>query len=254
MSHLNIIQAAFSAQAENFSQPGLTVTDPNHVGWMMASLELSPGWLVLDVAAGTGLLSRAMAPQVRQAVALDATPAMIREGAKAGLPNVFFVNSIAEYLPSAANTFDMVICRFAIHHFVDPMIPVREMVRVVRTGGRVALIDLVAPDDERLAQSYNHLEQLRDPSHTRALRQIELEALIGDRGLALSPSLIRDIPVHVDRWLALTKTDEKTSEVIRGELRAELRGATTTGMRPFVADDALYFQQTWVITIGRKLA
>jgi hypothetical protein len=40
-----------------------------------------------------------MAPQVRQAVALDATPAMIREGAKAVInarpPNVFFVNSIA---------------------------------------------------------------------------------------------------------------------------------------------------------------
>ena len=99
MSHLNIIQSAFSTQAENFSQLGLTITDPNHVSWMMTSLELDPAWRVLDVAAGTGLLSRAMAPQVRQAVALDATPAMIREGAKAvinaRLPNAFFVNSIA---------------------------------------------------------------------------------------------------------------------------------------------------------------
>ena len=92
----------------------------------------------------------------------------------------------------------MAICRFAIHHFVDPAIPVKEMVRVCRAGWRVVLIDLAAPDDEQLAQSYNRLEQLRDPSHTRALRQTQLEALLSECGLALSQSLARNIPVHVE--------------------------------------------------------
>ena len=170
--HLNAVRAAFSAQAADFSRPGLTVTDPHHLGWMLASLELDPAWSVLDVAAGTGLLSLAIAPQVRQVLALDATPAMIREGtravAAAGPTRITFVNGLAENLPAAAGAFDLVACRFAIHHFKDPRRPVSDMLRVCRAGGRIALVDLIASDDTRLAQSYNHFERLRDPSHTRA--------------------------------------------------------------------------------------
>ena len=49
-------------------------------------------------------------------------------------------------------------------------------------GGRVALIDMVSPDDPAVALTYNHLERLRDPSHVRALTADELQGLVREVG------------------------------------------------------------------------
>ena len=256
MSNLQQIRAAFSAQAENFSQPGQTLSDPHLLSWMVAALDLGPAIQALDVAAGTGIHSAALAPHLRNVVALDATPAMIHKGIRsagqAGFSNVAFVLGLAQQLPVAANTFDRVACRFAVHHFPDPAKAVLEMTRACSLGGKVILIDLVSPDNDQLADSYNHLETLRDPSHVRALTIQELEGLLLQSGLTLRPSISRAIPVQVNRWLGLTNTDETRAQVICEALLAELTGSKATGMRPFMAQEGLHFHQTWAIAVGQK--
>jgi ubiquinone/menaquinone biosynthesis C-methylase UbiE len=148
---------------------------------MVERLRLQPHFAVLDVAAGTGHLSRAMAPHVARVVAVDLTPEMLAEGrreaARQGLTNVVFEPGMAEHLPYDEGAFDLVVSRFALHHFAEARRPLQEMARVCRRGSRVAIIDLVSPDDPAVAATYNHLERLRDPSHTRALAAAELRAL-----------------------------------------------------------------------------
>jgi hypothetical protein len=126
------------------------------------------------------------------------------------------------------------------------------MTRACSLGGKVILIDLVSPDNDQLADSYNHLETMRDPSHVRALTIQELEGLLLQSGLTLRPSISQAIPVQVNRWLGLTHTDDTTAQVICEALLAELTGSKATGMRPFMAQEGLHFHQTWAIAVGQK--
>ena len=119
---------------------------------------------MLDVAAGTGHVARRLAPSVRAVVALDATRAMLEQGRAQGVPNVIFVQGDAASMPFLDGSFDMVVSRFAVHHFEDPAVQVAEMRRCLRPGGRLAIADLVA--DPAAAAEQNRLEALRDPSHT----------------------------------------------------------------------------------------
>jgi ubiquinone/menaquinone biosynthesis C-methylase UbiE len=124
---------------------------------------------VLDVAGGTGIVSRALAHRVARAVVVDSTPAMIDEGRRHAvaerLTNLQFVRGAAANLPYAA--FTLVFARFVLHHLIDPHQALTEMARVCRPGGRVVVMDLAASTDPRIAERQDRMEQLRDRSHVR---------------------------------------------------------------------------------------
>ena len=123
--------------------------------WISCPLEKE--FRVLDVAAGTGHLSRAIAPHVREVTAIDITPEMLaqarEETARSNLDNISFEEGNAEQLPYEADHFDLVVSRLAIHHFENPIIQLQEMVRVCKPHHRVAIIDLLAPEDDEVAES-----------------------------------------------------------------------------------------------------
>src|SRR5918997_1524987 len=214
---------------------------------MMDTLDPGPHDAVLDVAAGTGHLGRAIAPRVRCVVCLDLTPGMLHEGEQAaqreGLTNITFLRGAAENLPYPQSAFDAVVSRFAVHHFVEPLVQVREMVRVCRPGGKVVLIDLVAPEEKGEAAAYNRLERLRDPSHTLALSTEELRGVLESCGLSGIRTASRDVDVEAERWLALTSTPTARARAIWEDLMGDVLGSASTGMRPFLHDGALIFTQ-----------
>jgi SAM-dependent methyltransferase len=245
--HHRLVEQQFARQAPGFGQEGLTLTSRDYLAWMIDTLEPDPHDAVLDVAAGTGHLGRAIAPRVRRVVCLDLTPDMLHEGEQAaqreGLTNVTFLSGAAEDLPYPDSVFDAVVSRFAVHHFVEPMVQVREIVRVCRPGGKVVLIDLVAPTDEGEAAAYNRLERLRDPSHTRALSAEGLRGHLADCGLTGIRTASRDVEVEAERWLALTSTPTARARAIREDPMQDVLGSLSTGMRPFLHDGALMFTQ-----------
>jgi ubiquinone/menaquinone biosynthesis C-methylase UbiE len=252
----DVVRREFGQQAARFGEQGLTLSDQAYLQWMVEQLDLQPHFEVLDVAAGTGHLSRAIAPHVKRVVALDLTPEMLaqgrREAEQQGLTNVVFEQGEAEHLGYANDAFDLVATRFSLHHFADPRGPVQEMVRVCRRGGRVAVIDLVSPDDPTVAARYNHLERLRDPSHLRALTADELPRLMLEAGLEIVRMVPRDVEVHLDRWLDLTRAAPEARQAIRAALTQDLDGVQTTGMRPYIREQALKFLHAWLIVVGAK--
>ena len=254
--HNEIVRREFAKQARSFGSPGLTLARQDYLRWVVKALPVHPGLCVLDVASGTGHLARAMAPHVREVIAIDATAEMLEEGRKeaerVGLSNVVFELGFAEHLPHGDRSFDMVVCRFAVHHFIDPPVPIGEMARICRPGGTVAVIDLVAPDDEGLAERYNRLEGMRDPSTTVVVSAEALGQFCVDAGLAVRRTDSRDVEVNVEQWLALTKTSKENADVIRREMRNELAGGETTGMRPFERDGQLMFRHRWAIVVAER--
>jgi ubiquinone/menaquinone biosynthesis C-methylase UbiE len=252
----DVVRREFGQQAARFGEQGLTLSNQGYLQWMVERLDLRPHFEVLDVAAGTGHLSRAMAPHVKRVVALDLTPEMLaqgrREAEQQGLTNLVLEQGEAESLPYPNDAFDLVVSRFSLHHFADPHGPVEEMVRVCRRGGSVAIIDMVSPQDPAVAATYNHLERLRDPSHTRALTADELQRLMREAGLDIVRMVPRDVEVELDRWLDLTRAAPEARQTIRAVLTQELRGLQTTGMRPFMRDRELKFLHAWLIIVGVK--
>jgi ubiquinone/menaquinone biosynthesis C-methylase UbiE len=252
----DVVRRAFGQQAARFGEQGLTLSNQAYLRWMVEQLDLQPHFEVLDVAAGTGHLSRAIAPHVKRVVALDLTLEMLdqgqREAEQQGLTNVVFEQGEAEHLTYANEAFDLVVTRFSLHHFADARGPVQEMVRVCRRGGKVAVIDMVSPDDPAVAETYNHLERLRDPSHVRALTADELQRLMREAGLDVMHTHPRDVEVHLDRWLDLTRAAPAARETIREALRQDLQGFKTTGMRPYRRDQEVKFLHAWLIAVGVK--
>jgi ubiquinone/menaquinone biosynthesis C-methylase UbiE len=254
--HADAIERAFSQQAPGFEDPSYNRIFTTDAEWMFARLALGPDDLVLDAAAGTGLVARAVAPAVRAVVALDATAAMLATGKaeadKAGLRNVLFQRGDAAALPFADGSFDVVVSRFALHHFEEPAVQLREMARCLRDGGTLAVGDLRADDDAEIAAAMDRLERLRDPSHTRMLPAAELAGLLTGAGLDPGAPETRDVERPLEPWLAQTATPEDVADAIRATLRAELAGGPVTGFRPRERDGELWFTHRLVSFLSRR--
>ena len=95
---------------------------------------------VLELAAGTGIVTRAMARTLPAAVAMTATdlnPAMlIQAKSHAGLERIQWQEADALSLPFADQQFDYIVCQFGVMFFPDKVAGFREALRVLRSGGR----------------------------------------------------------------------------------------------------------------------
>jgi SAM-dependent methyltransferase len=152
-------------------------------------VELARPWpdaLALDVATGTGHTAFALAPHVRQVIAIDVTPEMLAQGERlkdeGGMTNVQFRIADAHDLPFDDATFDIVTCRRAAHHFADIARTLREMKRVLKGYGRLVIDDRSVPEDDFVDATMNRLDWLHDESHVREYRASEWESMLREAG------------------------------------------------------------------------
>jgi len=199
------VQAQFTRTAEAFARYATRDT-PGMLAERLQFAALAPGDLILDVACGPGAFTLAAARQVRFARGVDLTIAMLQQARafqqERQTLNVFFDCAEAERLPYANRTFDFVTCQFAFHHMPCPEATLSEMVRVAKTRGRVYLVDSVGPEDASTAELHNHIERLRDPSHTVTLSTKALETLFESQGLHVLKQRILDRPRSFNHWMA----------------------------------------------------
>lgn len=246
------IQEEFKKQAPQWQQH----ENSPHLRWVIEHLDLQPHFEVLDVAAGTGILSRALATHVQRVVALDLTPEMLAQGQReadhSSLNNIRFEQGAAEKLPYPAESFDMVATRFSIHHFQSPNAVLQEMARVCRPNGQLVVIDLVSPEDLKLATRYNNLERLRDSSHTWALSASGLRRAVAGLGLEIVAEYVREVEMHAANWLDFTRTEPGPRQSILNAWHGELQGLGQTGFQPFLREGQLMFQHHWGIVVGKK--
>jgi SAM-dependent methyltransferase len=255
MTHDEVVRTEFARQAPGFSE-GSLFADPRLNGWVCRHLEpLTSEMVALEVACGAAHQAQAVAEHVRQVVGVDLTPEMLETGrrrlAEAEVGNVLLQEGNASSLPFVDRSFDLAYSRFALHHVEDPAAVLAESTRVVRDGGRVAVIDVVSSDPD-LADRYNDYERRRDPSHTRALTRDELERAFATTGLEIGHVTQTEITLPVDRWLAQASTPDDVGDAIVADLRSDLEGGPPTGMRPVDEDGHLSYTQTWEIVVADR--
>ncbi|MGA7386358.1 MAG: methyltransferase domain-containing protein [Pseudolabrys sp.] len=146
-------------------------------------------WHGLDVATGGGHVAYAFAPQVARMWATDITQEMLdlvrAEAQKRGLSNIRVAYAKAEALPFEDESFDLVTCRIAPHHFDSIPEFLAEVRRVLRPQSLFALVDNVVPQGS-VGDYINAFERFRDPSHLRAWTMDEWRAALMKHGLAIT--------------------------------------------------------------------
>lgn len=145
-------------------------------------------WRVLDVATGGGHVAYTFAPHVARVWATDITQEMLdmvkTEAAQRGLGNVRTTYAKAEALPFEDESFDLVTCRIAPHHFDSIPEFLAEAHRVLKPGGTFALVDNIVPEGS-VGDYVNAFERFRDPSHLRAWTMDEWRAALKTAGFTI---------------------------------------------------------------------
>jgi SAM-dependent methyltransferase len=139
----------------------------------------------LDVGTGAGALAFALAPIVREVVGIDPVPELLALGRERAPANVELVEGDGAALPFEDGSFDLAGTLRTLHHVRRPELVMAEMARVTRPGGRVLVIDQVAPIDPLDAVAVDAFERARDPGHTRLLPEADLRGLFDANRLVL---------------------------------------------------------------------
>ena len=249
------IRKSFTIQARNFESAKMSFSKQEYLDYTVESIDLGRDDKALDAAAGTCACGRSIAPFVESVVCLDATEAMLEvgraEAKKSGIANMEFVNGFVESMPFEDETFDIVITRLAFHHFTEMEKPFSEMDRVLKTGGKLVIIDMEAAE-ETLRGIEDKIETMRDPSHVKNRSLDEFGRIYEKHGYTVTKREATVIPVSLSAWMELTQTPEDVCREIEGLMKAELAGGALTGFRPYTRDGEVYFEQRWVLFIGIK--
>jgi ubiquinone/menaquinone biosynthesis C-methylase UbiE len=122
------------------------------------------GLAALDIGCGTGFLSLELAARGHHVTGIDFAPQMLalaKEKAATAQATIRFEEVDAENLPFAPASFDLVITRHVLWTLPHPEAAIAEWIRVLRPGGRLAVIDgqsLVAPGEEQTASARRSAE------------------------------------------------------------------------------------------------
>jgi ubiquinone/menaquinone biosynthesis C-methylase UbiE len=178
---------------------------------------------VLDAGTGTGALAFALAPLVAEVVGVDLVPELLDEARKrAGeFTNVSFVEGDVTKLPSDLGEFDLSGSLRTLHHVRRPELAVSELARVTRLGGRILVVDQLAPIDPLLALDLNRFERARDPSHERTLADGDFRHLFEANDLRLLRSEFQEERRELERYLDLAGCE--------GDARNHARGLAPRG-------------------------
>ena len=150
------IASMFDHVAERYDfMDALMTGGMDHV-WMTAlrkAVAPRPGERILDVAAGTGASSAALAAGGAEVVACDLSAGMIEVGRRRH-PDIEFVQGDAMDLDFEEASFDAVTISWGLRNIPDPAKALREMARVVRPRGRLVVCEFSTPPNKLFRSLY----------------------------------------------------------------------------------------------------
>jgi SAM-dependent methyltransferase len=231
VSHDDAVRARFAATAAEVAEHSLRQVEAVRAA-LVALVALRGDERALDVGTGAGTLALALAPLVREVVAVDLVPELLEAARREAPANVRVVEGDATALPFGDGAFDLVASRRTLHHVDRPELVVSELARVVRAGGRVVVEDQLAPEDAEAASALDRFERARDPSHARTLPASKLRRLFAANGLALEREERRTERRRLGPYLELAGCT--------GEAAEHARSLSPGGRDEYVAESAWF--------------
>lgn len=240
---------------------------------LLAALDAHAGQLILDVASGTGepalTLARRMAGQA-EIIGVDAAEGMVKVSndkvLAEGLTDIEFRTMPGERLDFPDGTFDRVLCRFGVMLFEDPAQGLKEMYRVLKPGGHIAIAVWSTPETMPTMQWAYHVFENRVPSdfYPPLLKATSLGAvgvldgLIEDAGFAEYE--IQERPFNYefasfdDYWDLVEASDimKMQFDALPDDLRNEVRDEVARFARDCVVDGRLVIPHEYLLAVAKK--
>lgn len=143
-----------------------------------ALLQLLPPMVIADLGAGEGAFSLLLAQRAQQVIAVDNSDRMVELGSalagKQGVPALEYRKGDLEAVPIADGTVDVALFSQSLHHALHPDRAIAEAWRILKPGGRVAILDLV---QHRFAEARELYADV-----WLGFSEVELESLLSKAG------------------------------------------------------------------------
>lgn len=234
------------------------------------------GAAVLDVATGPGEPALAIAEFVGKqgkVLGIDLVPEMVeatrREAHRRGLHNIAFAVAQADALPADAENFDAVVSRFGIMFFPAPLDAIREMLRVLKPGGRIALaVWSVAQRNpfhyilSRVVERYveSPPPAADAPDAFRYAEPGKLSAILSKAGVAAVSERLFQFPVRAsvpleEFWILRSEMSErlrsKLAKIPPNQL-GQVKREVIDALREYSADNGITIPAEVLIVTGAK--
>ena len=240
--------------------------------------KIAEGQTVLDVAGGSGEPGLTIAEKVGPGGAVTCTDAVAEmveaardDATRRGLTNVQFRQCTADSLPFPDNSFDAVVCRLGIMFVPDPLVAVREMRRVTKPAGMLALVVWHQSEINPFCYAVTNVmsrhvdSPAADPDAPNAFRFAETGKLAN----VLTEAGARDVaervvkfniqaPISARQFWAMRS---QTSDTLREKLarlstteQAQIAGEVEQEVKEFFPHDQMNFPAQMILVTGTKAA
>ena len=160
------VAEVFHSVAGNYDLMNDLMSGGIHRLWKRVTIEMSgvrPGHTVLDIAGGTGDLAAKFSRIVGSegtVVLADINDSMLKVGRdrlvdRGITDNVRFSQADAQYLPFPDNTFDVITIAFGLRNVTDKDMALRSMLRVLKPGGKLLVLEFSKPPNQLLSKIYD---------------------------------------------------------------------------------------------------
>ena len=216
----DLVAARQDARAADFAQQVREFVQP------------AGGERALDVGTGAGALALALAPFVAEVVGVDVEPELLARARDRAPANTTFEEADATALPFPDASFDLVGSVRTLHHVHRPELALAELARVTRLGGRLLVVDQLAPLDPLEALVVDRFERARDSGHERLLSDQDLRQLFEANRLVLVREHRRTERREVEPYLDLAACE--------GDARGRALALAPHGRDVFLAEVGWY--------------
>jgi SAM-dependent methyltransferase len=237
---------------------------------------IGPGNAVLDIATGPGEPALSIAAVVGpegKVFGIDPVPEMVaaarREAGRRGLGNTQFDVAFAGQLPFPAGTFDAVVSRFGAMFFPSPVEAVREILRVLKPGRKLALAVWCSADRNpffytlsRVIERYVDIPAVAPdaPDTFRFAGPGKLRDILGEAGALAASERLLPFTIHApisaeDFWTLRSEMSETFREkvaLLPGEQVSEVKRQSLEALREYATADGMSFPAQVLIVSGSK--
>jgi ubiquinone/menaquinone biosynthesis C-methylase UbiE len=250
-----IVKRQFDKQAENFSNWSVT----KNIEYQRAYFdfcEISPEDTLLDLACGTGEYAIFAAPLVKNVHGVDISEGMIeiarKQAKEKGIKNASFLCQPVESTPFKDESFSIIICRSAFHHFHDYENIFEEMIRCCQKGGRISIQDIVSYGDAKADDFFEEFEREVDISHHKSLSKEYIRNLYDRKNIKTRKTFGVEVELNVHEYLGHAQQSEEARGRIIDLLEKGLSEPDIS--RYFInKDGVLFFKRNVYLILGEKL-
>lgn len=241
------IKRQFLLRAGSFDDSAKWVKDERLLDIHYKLSRASKGGLALEVCCGTGIVGKRLSSGGLRVIGLDLSLSMLKK-AKGRLGSC--VNGRAEQLPFLDNTFDIVICRQALH-FLNTKKAISEMFRVAKQSSGRVIISQIVPFGRRDSAWLRRLHRKKQPLLNNFLNEQDLKGLLKYSGCVDIVSREHCVIEPVNHWLKDTFLPQAKIDAIK-KMLLNAPAAYKAAHQVRVVDGDILDRMRWVAIRGNK--